>query len=57
MEGELGIGGGGICDWWRGYLGLVEGVFGNGGGGIWNLPRIWSFCHKIWLKYHCYFRL
>ena len=37
MEGELGIGGEGIWDWWRGYLGLVEGVFGNGGGGIWNL--------------------
>ena len=26
---EEAIGGGGIWDWWRGYLGLVEGVFGS----------------------------
>ena len=43
MEGELGIGGGGIWDWWRGYLGMVEGVFGT--------------CPRIWLKYHCIFLL
>ena len=53
MEGVFGTGGGGIWDWWRGYLGMVEGVFGSnwwrgylgmvegvfgkGGEGIWNL--------------------
>ena len=43
MRIEEAIGGGGIRNWWRGYLGLVEGVFGigggvfgNGGGGIWE---------------------
>ena len=44
VEGVFGNGGGGIWEQ------LVEGVFGDGGGGIWNLPRIWSFCPRIWLK-------
>ena len=73
VEGVFENGGGGIREWWKGYLGMVEGVFksiwwrgylgmleevfGDGGRGIWNLPRIWSFCHTIWLKYYCYFRL